>query len=81
MMYRNIKIINMRNKHRNNHYIKASLLNCPIEKEAKLGLSIKIFGSHIGHVNDLYDNFTTLQIHTMPKYGYKNRIECIREGT
>jgi hypothetical protein len=67
MMYRNIKIINMCNKHRNNHNIKVSLLNCPIEKEAKLALRIKILSPNMSHINDLYDNFTTLQIHKIPK--------------
>jgi hypothetical protein len=72
MMCKGMEIINIGNKHRNNHNIRTSLAYCPMEKNPDLSLRIERYGSNIACINDLYDNFATLQIHMISRYGYKN---------
>lgn len=63
MMRRDFKIINMSNKYRNNHNMRTSLVHCPLEKNFELRLGIGIYGLSMGCINDIYDNFATLQTH------------------
>jgi len=71
MMCGTIEIINMSNKYRNNHYMRTSLVHCPIENNADISLRIEIYGSNMDCINDIYNYFATLQA----RYGQNEYID------
>lgn len=68
MMCGTIEIINMGNKYRNNHNMRASLVQCFIEKNIHVR---EIYGSNLDYINDIYNYFATLQA----RYGLNEDIE------
>ncbi len=72
MMSKVIEIINIGNKHRNNHNNRISLVHCSRQKNSDLNLRIKTYGSNMNCIKDIYNNFATLQIQEMPGFRYRN---------